>query len=134
MLSDEQKEYLEQLREANSDSPVTVGQLDACLTHFNRVRWLIVDAWIIIFTLLTVWAITSLRASTASVSQLQRTNCGVEKFLVTAEQARINTAKASKGDVRTQNLIAANGYYNLALLFASADGHCAVRIPTPPTK
>lgn len=100
-------------------------------------RWRFVAVWIVIFTIATGYAIRSnrenineLKDAKASVQALQRTNCGLRNFLLTAKQAREKAAQTSTGQIRLDNLQAAAGYKNLLKPFHGrlAVGAC----PNPP--
>jgi hypothetical protein len=142
MLSRTTNRYLEELAELNPDSPVTQKQLHHVLKSFHRTRWIIVDCWIVLFTAIVLFGQLQVRDVTeqnkkaisakASVDSLQRTNCGLRKFLATAEVARINTANSTEGVIRAQNLAAAQGYYSIATIFTNEK--CSEKLPVPPKK
>lgn len=96
--------------------------------------------WMILFTLATGFAIRKARETsdenrdliikvseqTASVKQLQKTNCGLEKFLLTARRARYDSAQEKTGAEKDSDMAAVAGYKNLALQFATADDACEI--------
>jgi hypothetical protein len=69
--------------------------------------------------------ISDLRRNKAQLGALQRTNCGLKKFLLTARRARWNAYKHSH---RQTDLEAVTGYEKLVTPFASkgATGNCKI--------
>jgi hypothetical protein len=92
--------------------------------------------WILIFTVVVGWQVDSNRASIhelkhakASVQQLQKTNCGLKRFLFRAADTRYASARVFKREhnrlAYQTNLQAARGYVVLAKRF-SAVGVCPI--------
>lgn len=88
-------------------------------------RWRFLALWIIIFTAVTFYGIASVQSDSARATALERTNCGLKIFLLTARHARINTARREVGTARKSDLEAAHGYQVLADRF-TAVGHCKI--------
>jgi hypothetical protein len=92
--------------------------------------------WILVFSLVVGWQVDSNRASIhelkhakASVRQLQKTNCGLKRFLFKAADTRYASARVFKREhnrlAYQTNLQAAKGYVVLAKRF-SAVGVCPI--------
>lgn len=115
-----------------------------------RARWgrRLFVAWLVVFSLLVMYSIRANRDNTnesnalvrensrriaeikqskAAVSALQRTNCGLLKFLVTARKARWQSYEASH---RSDDLRAVMGYEKLAEPFVT-DRHATGKCPIP---
>lgn len=94
----------------------------------------VIIIWIVIFTFAVGYSIhnsresvDSIRNNKASLVALQKTNCGLKKFLLTAYKARLDDAKVSKGDRQKSDLDAAKGYLGLASSFRrAAIGRCVI--------
>src|SRR5512146_2959649 len=109
--------------------------LHPTVLHSLRLRML--QAWIVIFTIVVILLyrdnrhqIQALKEQRATAAQLQSTNCGLRKFLITAEKARISSGLSEEGVRRAKDLAAAQGYYKLAQFFTN--GRCAGKAPVPP--
>lgn len=89
-------------------------------------RWEVVAAFVLltaVFTVSLVW----IQSESASIADLQRTNCGLVQFLQTAREARLRSAERETGARRVADLRAAAGYQDLASRFRGrAIGRCAV--------
>lgn len=89
----------------------------------HPLRWRALAVWIILFTSITFYALQQIRNQSATLHQLQKTNCGLRNFLLTAEKARLNTASHETGIKKQQDLDAADGYGRLAANFTQV-GNC----------
>lgn len=95
-------------------------------------RWEVVAAFILLAAAFT-FGLWKVQHDSASIAQLQRTNCSLKQFLVTAEQARAYAGKRETGLRRRQDLQAAHGYAELAARFQSgAIGRCHVPLVNIP--
>lgn len=92
--------------------------------------------WIIVFSLAVAWEFSSLRHNTASVHELQRTNCGLRKFLTQAEVSRIKNAYHETGSKQKIDIQAAQAYDTLAKSFGAVGAKCTIPVipPLPPLK
>lgn len=86
-------------------------------------RWRGITVWIVVFTAIVFYSLQSTRDQSATLRQLQATNCSLKNFLLTAQQARLNTASHETGVRRKQDLQAAGGYKLLADRFTEV-GKC----------
>jgi nicotinamide riboside transporter PnuC len=123
-----------------ADRPTFVTQEEAdkialVLKQRHARRWRGLAVWIIVFTVITFWALHSVRNQAATVHDLQHTNCNLKSFLLSAKAVRITAANDPKQkESRTINLKAAVGYQVLADNI-TAVGHChvpaAYLVPVP---
>jgi hypothetical protein len=51
-------------------------------------RWRALTVWVVVFTLIVFFALRAIENQSAKVTQLQKTNCGLEQFLLTARTTR----------------------------------------------
>lgn len=96
------------------------------LAPIHPWRWRGLVLWIILFTALTFWAIRGLEHQSATVTELQRTNCGLEKFIL---QARVTRWQAYVEKQDVADLSAVVGYERLAAPFVhnhEATGNCPI--------
>lgn len=94
----------------------------------HLVRWQVVAAFIAV-TIGFTFAIWKVQHDSASIVQLQRTNCRLKQFLVTAEQTRLQAAKRETGLRAQQDRDAARGYRDLSDSFNDgAIGRCRIPI------
>lgn len=90
-------------------------------------RWRALFVWILLFTAITFIAINSVRNQAATVHELERTNCNLKTFLLSAKVARIKDANDIRHHrSRNDNLKSAAGYQALANKITAVDG---CRIP-----
>lgn len=96
---------------------------------YHRLRWRILWVWMIAVSAVVIISLGIFRGNTATVRELQHTNCKLKVFLLTARAARIDDAiHAKTAAVRADNIKAAIGYSNLVLPFSDshAVGHCPI--------
>jgi hypothetical protein len=89
-------------------------------------RWRALTAWIVIFSIVVIVELNRISEQSATVAQLQHTNCGLEKFLLTARKSRYNSYLKSHEKTDIQAVI---GYEQILLPFAynkSSVGKCPV--------
>lgn len=86
-------------------------------------RWSALFVWIIVFTAITFVALYQNRHYAASIHDLQRTNCNLKSFLLSAKVVRISAANDPKQkEQRALNLKSAAGYQTLADRITAIDG------------
>lgn len=94
-------------------------------------RWELAASFVAL-TLVFVFVIVHVQNDSASIHDLQRTNCSLRQFLLTAREARVRSAGAEYGEARKRDLAAARGYADLADRFqGKAIGHCPSVTVTP---
>jgi hypothetical protein len=93
-------------------------------------RWRAVVIWIVIFTVVVVYALhrqfittDELKSDKASIAQLRTTNCGLERFLLTARKTRWRLYKQHHNPA---DLAAVKGYEKLVGPFTNS-GFCKLR-------
>lgn len=99
----------------------------------HRWLWRGLFAWIFIFSVIVFYALHENRASSnatrrasASVADLQKTNCNLKTFLLNAKTARLRDADAVEQQAdRASNLSSARGYVVLANNI-EAVGNCQI--------
>jgi hypothetical protein len=92
-------------------------------------RWQIGAAFAVL-TVIFVLGLVKVQHDAASIHDLQRTNCGLRNFLLTARNARLRAAAEETDGPRQSDLRAAEGYLSLASAFqGKAVGEC----PPPPS-
>lgn len=98
----------------------------------HPMRWTALTIWIIAFTIVVALGMRSLqdqqddlKRQSATIAQLQKTNCSLRTFLLSAEARNRVTAEdpAINEATRKANLRAANGYHQLAAVI-TATGPC----------
>lgn len=118
-------------------------------TNTRKFKRYIFYAWVVVFSVAIMYAIhdsrsnaaeasrlakenahriAEIRDSKATVKALQRTNCGLLKFLLTARKARWDAYTDEHNPHRQDDLRAVIGYENLARPFVS-DGHATGYCP-----
>lgn len=112
---------------------MTEEEFDEHLRRAHGTRWLMISAWIVAFTIITFFALRSVRNDSASIADLratnadlQKTNCGLEKFLLTA---RIVRWQAYEAKHQPRDLQAVKGYESLLIPFVQnrrATGVCPI--------
>ena len=88
-------------------------------------RWRALTAWIVIFSVAVFVTLALTRSQTVDVTKLERTNCGLKIFLLTARRTRLDEAKREVGQAQADDLAAAEGYRLLAERF-TAIGNCKI--------
>lgn len=101
------------------------------LVAFQAKRFAL-GAWLILVIAVTIGFI-SLKHETARVSQLEKTNCILKKFLTKAEIARVEAFNQDKGVLRVNDKKAILGYKELADSFVGVGHNCIVQ-KVPPVK
>lgn len=88
-------------------------------------RWKALGVWIGIFSLVVIWAISSVDQNSAKIDDLEKTNCNTKVFLLTAaRRAEIQAEQPNTTqEERNANNNAARIYRNLANNF-TAVGQC----------
>lgn len=80
----------------------------------------------VLFALLCVATYLAIKA-TAPVVDLQKTDCGLKQFLLTARATRISAAENDEGVLRQKDLQAARGYGQIVNRFThKSTGHCEI--------
>lgn len=100
-------------------------------TSLHPARWTAVGVWIALFSVVVIWIVGSnrhqisqLREAKASVVQLEKTNCGLKKFLLNARNARLKTSYNEEGKQKKNDTDAAAGYQKLADGFTAVGEGC----------
>jgi len=95
-------------------------------------RWRALTFWIIVFSISVFFALrqnsnqsAELKEQSATLVQLEKTNCNTKVFLLTAREARLDSADTNFGIQRESDLKAAAGYKAIADNF-TAIGRCKI--------